>query len=130
MVRYFHRLFLGKMENGGIMMNKIESVEQFEQILKQQQSFYILKHSLTCPISQAAYEEFESYFQENADFPQYYLAVQDSRPLSNHIAEKFHIKHESPQVILFLNEDVAWHASHWKITFDSLTKAREENPVQ
>lgn len=118
------------MKIGGVMVNKIESVEQFEQILKEQKSFYILKHSLTCPISQAAYEEFESYDQENPNFPQYFLAVQDSRPLSNHIAEKFHIKHESPQAILFNNHDVAWHASHWKITFDSLTKAREENPAQ
>ncbi|UII55211.1 bacillithiol system redox-active protein YtxJ [Cytobacillus spongiae] len=107
-------------------MKKIDSIEQFQDILEKGHPFFLLKHSLTCPISQSGYEEYESFFEERSDIEGYYLAVQDARPLSNHVAEKFHVKHESPQAILFANKDVAWHASHWKITVNSLTSAMEE----
>lgn len=78
-------------------------------------------------MSQAAYEEYEGYANSHENINTYYLAVQEARPLSNHIAETFHVKHESPQAILFKMEAVAWHASHWKITNDSLVKAVDEN---
>lgn len=108
-------------------LKKIETVEEFNQALKENEQFILLKHSLTCPISQAAYEEYEAYANSQGETNLFYLAVQEARPLSNHIAETFHVKHESPQAILFKKEDVVWHASHWKITNDSLAKAVEEN---
>ncbi|MDZ5472550.1 bacillithiol system redox-active protein YtxJ [Bacillus sp. 31A1R] len=107
-------------------MKKIDSVEEFEALIENEKNVLLVKHSLTCPISHAAFEEYESFVEENAEFNNYYLAVQDSRPLSNYIAEKFQIKHESPQALLFSNGEVVWHASHWKITYSSLTKALEE----
>lgn len=106
---------------------KLDTVEQFEEVLKKGETFLILKHSVTCPISQAAYEEYGKYVQENPDKNTYYLTVQDARPLSNYIAEKFHVKHESPQAILLVNNDVAWHASHWKITYEALEKVEINN---
>ncbi|WP_449621357.1 bacillithiol system redox-active protein YtxJ [Robertmurraya sp. Marseille-Q9965] len=107
-------------------MIKIESIEEFNQILKENEQFYFLKHSLTCPISQEAFEEYESHENSHGETKHYYLAVQEARPLSNHIAETFQVKHESPQAFLFNKETVAWHASHWKITSKSLTQATEE----
>jgi|SRR4051794_1939643 bacillithiol system protein YtxJ len=109
------------------MLGKIESVEQFDELLKNESKFYLLKHSLTCPISHAAYKEYEKYTNETQDVPTYYLAVQDSRPLSNEIAERFQIKHESPQAILFADGEAVWNASHWKITNRSLASASGEN---
>ncbi|MEH7353674.1 bacillithiol system redox-active protein YtxJ [Neobacillus drentensis] len=108
------------------MLEKIESIEQFDQIITNDSKFYLLKHSLTCPISHAAYKEYEKFSNENQDVPTYYLAVQDSRPLSYEIAERFQIKHESPQAILFANGEALWNASHWKITNQSLTSASSE----
>ncbi|MEH7331522.1 bacillithiol system redox-active protein YtxJ [Neobacillus drentensis] len=109
------------------MLEKIDTVEQFEDLLQKESKFYLLKHSLTCPISHAAYKEYEKYADENHNIPTYFLAVQDSRPLSNDIAEKFQIKHESPQAILFSNGEPKWNASHWKITNRSLANAMNEN---
>lgn len=108
-------------------MIKIDSIEQFQQALTENERFFLLKHSTTCPISQEAYEEYESHSQSDSGLKHYYLAVQDARPLSNHIAETYHVKHESPQAILFNREAVAWHDSHWKITTKTLAKAVEEN---
>jgi bacillithiol system protein YtxJ len=107
-------------------MKKIESIQDFDKLVEGVDPFFFVKHSLTCPISQAAFEEYEKY-SSNSKIPCYFLAVQEARPLSNHIAEKFHVKHESPQAILFTNSDVAWHASHWKITEKTLNAAYDEN---
>jgi len=109
------------------MLEKIESIEQFDQIITNDSKFYLLKHSLTCPISHAAYKEYEKFSNENQDVPTYYLAVQDSRAFSNEIAERFQIKHESPQAMLFVNGEVLWNASHWKITNISLASASSQN---
>nr|WP_263325583.1 bacillithiol system redox-active protein YtxJ [Neobacillus sp. Marseille-Q6967] len=108
-------------------MEKIESIEQFEDLLAKEEKFLFLKHSLTCPISHAAYQEYEKFSNENENVPAYYLAVQEARPLSNDIAEKFQIKHESPQVFLFSKGEPSWNASHWKITKKSLAEAVNEN---
>lgn len=107
-------------------MQKIDSIEQFDKLVDSGETFFMLKHSTTCPISAAGHDEFAK-FGQNENESLYYLTVQDSRELSNHIAEKFHVKHESPQAILFVNSDVAWHASHFKITAKSLAAAKEEN---
>lgn len=108
-------------------MKKFIGNEDFDLTLRSGEKLFVLKHSSTCPVSQAAYEEYEKFASEQRNLHTYYLVVQEERPLSDYIAEKFHIKHESPQVILFKNGDVVWHASHWKITLDTLTKAIEEN---
>ncbi|MBM7701182.1 bacillithiol system redox-active protein YtxJ [Metabacillus iocasae] len=101
-------------------MKKISTREEFNQVIKDNETFLFLKHSITCPISSAAYEEFKSYVEENQHIPSYYLHVQEARPLSNDIAEEYNIKHESPQVFLFNQGNVKWHESHWRITKSEL----------
>jgi bacillithiol system protein YtxJ len=108
-------------------MKLINSVEQLTEVLNGKDNVFVLKHSTTCPISQAAYEEYEKFTESHPELNSFYLTVQDSRQLSDYIAENFHIKHESPQAILFKNADVNWHASHWKITTSTLNSALKEN---
>ncbi|MBK5442973.1 bacillithiol system redox-active protein YtxJ [Peribacillus sp. TH16] len=106
-------------------INKIDSEEQFNELLNKE-TFLLFKHSLTCPVSAEAYEQYEKYMAANEELKTAYLAVQEARPLSNYVAETFDIKHQSPQVILFKNGKPAWNESHWRITYDSLTKAISE----
>ncbi|MEH7385705.1 bacillithiol system redox-active protein YtxJ, partial [Bacillus sp. JJ1521] len=80
---------------------KVETIEEFSQVLEKENKFILIKHSLTCPISKAAFDEYEQFVAENVNVPTYYLYVQEARELSNHIAEQFGIKHESPQALLF-----------------------------
>ncbi|KOP83765.1 bacillithiol system redox-active protein YtxJ [Cytobacillus solani] len=108
-------------------MERINENAAFDKKIGEEDLFLLFKHSSTCPISQAAYEEYETFANENMKVKTYYLVVQEDRPLSNHIAESFQIKHESPQAILFKKSEPVWHASHWKITNDSLAKAMKEN---
>lgn len=98
----------------------IQSVEEFDQILQENNTFLFFKNSTTCPISHAAFEEFENFVADQEQVPCFYLNVQEARPLSNHIAEAAAVKHESPQALLFKDGKVVWNASHWKITYSSL----------
>jgi len=108
-------------------MKKIDTVDQFEQIISENPTFLLVKHSLTCPISGAAFEQYKQFVEENKEIPTYYLAVQDSRPLSTHIAETYQIKHESPQALLFSNKQVVWDTSHNNITVSTLKEAVQNN---
>jgi bacillithiol system protein YtxJ len=101
---------------------KIITVEEFEEIVQQQPKVLIFKASTTCNISQDAFVEYNTYMSKNEELPSYYLYVQEARPLSNHIAEKYGVRHQSPQVLYIQNGEVTWNESHWRITVDSLTK--------
>ncbi|MGD6967887.1 bacillithiol system redox-active protein YtxJ [Rossellomorea vietnamensis] len=101
-------------------MKKIDTIEEFNQLVEEKDKFFFMKHSLTCPVSGSAFDEYQKFANDTDEQEAYYLAVQDSRDLSNHIAETFGIKHESPQAFLFKNGKPVWNQSHWKITSKEL----------
>lgn len=105
------------------MLEKISTIEQFDELVKKHPKFFFMKHSLTCPISSAAFQEYQNYAADQQEIPAYFLAVQDARPLSSEIADRFQIKHESPQAILFVNGSPVWNTSHWKIKKNALIEA-------
>lgn len=107
-------------------MKKINSWDEFSSI-ESSKPFYFLKNSTTCPISGSAYEEVKNFADDHAEVPVYYLNVQESRALSNQIAEEYGVKHESPQLFLFEDGKVLYHDSHWNITYDKLEKLTKEH---
>lgn len=110
-------------------VEKITSYDEFQKLLEEKERFMFLKNSTTCPISAEAFRVFKKAADElHAIW--YYLNVQESRELSNKIAEQFQIKHESPQAFLFENGEVKWHDSHWNITLETLKKiwTKERKP--
>lgn len=106
-------------------LQHITTKSEFDNYVKEA-AFVLLKHSNTCPISARAYDEFVKFTEENPSFPAVYLVVQEDRELSGEIAETYHVKHESPQVIVFKNGSVVFHTSHYDITADSIEKAIQE----
>ncbi len=103
-------------------MNKLIPLQVEEQLgeIAAAPSCIVFKHSLTCPISKGAFEQFQAYMEEQQTIPAYYLYIQEVRPLSNQIAEQFGIRHESPQVLYLKDGKVVWSESHWNITKKSL----------
>lgn len=86
-----------------------------------EQPLVIFKHSLTCPISSAAYDQMEQYEGEVA-----LVEVQRARGVSSAIESRFGVAHESPQVIVLRKGQVFWNASHFKITADAVARAVTE----
>ena len=81
----------------------------------------IFKHSLTCPISAAAYAEMLAFDGDVA-----LLEVQRSRELSREVEDRLGVAHESPQVIILKNGQVVWNASHFSITAAAVADAIRE----
>lgn len=89
---------------------------------------FLFKQSTTCPISAAAFSEFNNFLEASKeDFEPYFVKVRETREVSNKLAEEVNVEHQSPQVLLVKNKEVLWHTSHNKITVDSLTEALAEN---
>jgi len=78
----------------------------------------IFKHSLTCPISAAAYQQMAEFEGEIA-----LVEVQRARELSDEIEQRLSLAHESPQAIVLHHGKVVWNASHFKITAEAVAEA-------
>lgn len=103
-------------------MKHIESIEQFNELVRSKKDFLLLKHSDTCGISQKAMEEYREFIEDDDDFGHYYLVVQLDRDVSDFVAKKLGVKHESPQMFLFRKGELVWHDSHYSITADEIKK--------
>lgn len=106
-------------------MNWIPLTEeaQLDAIIEQSKSkpVAIFKHSTTCSISAMAKDRMErEQAPEGVDF--YYLDLLRYRPISNKIAEVFHVHHESPQILLIKDGECTYDESHNGITMDELTE--------
>lgn len=93
--------------------HKIESAEQLENLFQKSVDAPVIlfKHSITCPISSSVFNEVS---EVNADIN--LVIMQEARNISNLIAEKTGIRHESPQAIVLQNGKAIYHASHYDIT--------------
>lgn len=83
-----------------------------------EKSFVIFKHSNSCPISHDVRDGLLSATGEIFE-----IIVQENRELSNLVAERTGIRHESPQALVILNGVVLYHASHYDITEGAISKA-------
>ena len=76
----------------------------------------IFKHSATCGISAQACHELADWYERNkVTVPVFLVHVRQHRAVSNAVAERFGIRHESPQVLLVDGGQVRWHGSHWHV---------------
>ena len=91
------------------------------EILFEQGPFLLFKHSTACPVSWAAHAQVTRFGQSNPEIPLYVLPVLKERAVSNAIAARTGVRHESPQVILVCSGQAAESASHGAITQDRLT---------
>ncbi len=83
----------------------------------------IFKDSITCGISAHAKERLKhgySHIEGKAGF--HYLDLLALRPISNLIAQKLMVTHQSPQIIVLKNQKVVYTSSHHAINPDTISK--------
>lgn len=82
----------------------------------------IFKHSTRCSISSMAKNRLDrSDVPEGIDF--YYFDLLANRELSNKIADKFDVYHESPQVLVIRNGECVYDESHSGISMDMIVES-------
>lgn len=96
---------------------KVESTEKLDELfaLSNEKPVVLFKHSVTCPISSDVY-----YEVSNADTDINLVVVQTARNISNAIAERTGIRHESPQAIVLKEGKAIYHASHYDVTAEEI----------
>jgi bacillithiol system protein YtxJ len=107
------------------MLVDLRQDQDLEQLVERSKTdpVLIFKHSTQCSISTQAYEEFTNFMEGFHDLFCGVVLVVENRTLSNAIAERFDVRHQSPQVLLLKDGRSVWHASHWSITPDALSDA-------
>jgi len=103
--------------------NSLHSIEEFNALLRRSHEVpcLIFKHSTRCNISAIAKYRLE----DDWDFPEttleaYYLDLLAFRPISAHIADALQVHHESPQVLLVVDGECVYDASHLDISVAEL----------
>ena len=99
---------------------RIRDVQSFEELASRSQNspVVVFKHSTTCSISAAAYDEMCRFDGDVA-----LVEVQRDRTLSKDIEQRTGVAHQSPQVLVLRKGRVVWEASHWKVKADAVQQA-------
>ena len=84
----------------------------------------LFKHSRTCGISAEALDELRSHLERGPIAAAYkVITVQSHRRISDEVADRLGVRHETPQAILLRDGRPVWKASHFRITADELNRA-------
>lgn len=117
----------------GDSVEEIKTIDVLDKIINKhaEATFLLFKHSTACPISMAAYREVIRFLEkaDTASPPVYMVKVIESRSVSNAIASRYAVKHQSPQILLVHADEVLWDVSHRRITCDALQNAINTNRV-
>jgi bacillithiol system protein YtxJ len=110
-------------------LRPLEHVDELHRLLVESESRPVLlfKHSYTCGVSLEALDELVAHLndQDRKEFlPEYAMVtVQTHRAVSNAIAQKLGVRHETPQALLVRNGRVVWSASHFRVTAAAMDDA-------
>lgn len=107
--------------------NELKSLDELNDLVTSsfETPHIVFKHSTSCPISAVMKSRFEGDWKKRSLVNQhapYLLDLLKYRDISNEIAKKFEVKHESPQVLLIQNGNATFHASHAAISVQILSE--------
>ena|SRR5688572_6796176 len=91
---------------------KVESIDSLDRLFKESfvRPVVLLKHSTTCGISSGVYREV-GLVESDVNV----IVIQMHRDISNAIAQRTGVRHESPQAIVLRDGKPVYSASHYDI---------------
>lgn len=107
----------------GLNWNALTQIAQLDSIIEEsaEKPVVIFKHSTRCSISRMALKNFErEYNLEESEVAPYFLDLLEHRDISNEIAQKFQVIHQSPQLLLIKNGKSVYDVSHSEIDAEAL----------
>ena len=121
----FNKLFGGtseKKEEKILPWQELTTTNQLDKIEKKSNDKVqvLFKHSTRCGISRSVLNRFVNDYDLALDIDLYYLDLLNYRDVSNEIAHKFQVIHQSPQLLILKNGRVVHHASHHEIFAETI----------
>jgi bacillithiol system protein YtxJ len=109
-------------------LTALDRLEQLDQLLTESQDrpLLLFKHSYSCGISLEALDEIVDHLnQESLDARYAMVTVQTHRELSNAVASRLGVRHQTPQAIVVRDGRAVWSASHFRVNASEIRKALE-----
>ena len=101
----------------------LEDISQLDQISKDSisKTVVLFKHSVTCGISAGAKNRLESQWDlVKTDIDFYYLDLLSHRDISSAIADRWGVRHQSPQIVVIKDDKAIYNTSHGSISASDL----------
>lgn len=108
--------------NGKINWIPLQDLGQLNEImtLSNERPVVIFKHSTRCSVSRMVLKQFENEFDLNDTVDAYFLDLLEHRDISNEIASRFGVHHQSPQLLLIKEGKSVYDVSHSDIDAEEL----------
>ena len=92
----------------------LTDLSQLDEIvtLSNEKPVVIFKHSTRCSVSRFALKQFESEYDLTDRVDAYFLDLLEYRVISNEIASRFGVYHQSPQLLLIKEGKSVYDVSH------------------
>ena len=105
-----------------INWNELTDLGQLNEIItiSNEKPIAIFKHSTRCSVSRMALKQFENKFNSSDKVTPYFLDLIAHRDISNEIANRFGVTHQSPQLILIKDGKAIYNVSHSDIDAEEL----------
>ena len=105
-----------------INWNELTHLGQLNDIIEisNEKPVAIFKHSTRCSVSRMALKQFENEFNSSDKVTPYFLDLIAHRDISNEIASRFGVTHQSPQLILIKEGNAIYNVSHSDIDAEEL----------
>jgi bacillithiol system protein YtxJ len=102
----------------------LTNLDQLNEIvaLSNEKPVAIFKHSTRCSVSRFALKQFENQFDSADATDTYFLDLIEHRDVSNEIANRFQVVHQSPQLLLIKSGQSIYDASHSDIDAKDLAE--------
>ncbi|MFV8366339.1 bacillithiol system redox-active protein YtxJ [Flavobacterium sp. XS1P27] len=107
-----------------INWNELTDLGQLSEIIEisNEKPVAIFKHSTRCSVSRMALKQFENEFNSSDKVTPYFLDLIAHRDISNEIANRFGVTHQSLQLILIKEGKAVYNVSHSDIDAEELAK--------
>ena len=103
-------------------MTELTTRDAVDAVLRAPQAV-LLKHGAHCPISRAARGEMQTFADQRPDVVVHLLEVTEHRDLSDYVAERLGVVHESPQLFVLRDGVPVSRAEHFDISARGLEQA-------
>ena len=105
-------------------MHNLQSTDELDAALNAPVAV-LLKYSTTCPISANARRELTAFEGRHPDQTVYGVDVHRAREVSNEVAGRLGVEHESPQLFVLRDGEPVYTVTHWEISASDLEKELE-----
>lgn len=113
-------------------LTPIHGLEELDHALgeSRQRPLVLFKHSYSCGVSAEALDELLAHLADKRRDARYAMVtVQTHREVSNAIAARLGVRHETPQALVVRDGRVIWSASHFRVNAAALEKALAQVPA-